>query len=554
MFAPPVATPKAKAASSSTDMLPQQRRNSAPPRLRGVGGAYEQEGAGDAEQIRVPDRGSMPAVTWDFIKIPLFPPQRSAPPPIAAPLPRAIQPKLAVGRADGPLEHEADHVARQVMRTIERPHARKDLRAANAEHAERPDDARQFTMRPVVQFSGRDVAVLSTVDRVADSRGQPLDSVTRTRMEAGFGVDFGSVRVHTDERASEAAHLVSAAAYTTGRHLVFAAGRYRPGTMAGDWLLAHELTHVLQQGTESGALQRQPDDKPQQAPEAKPQSTEETSLPFESEGVSFFEENSSGIRFLVGIDKKKEHSIRKAIPDIGKQIASDNSRIKDAADQITTCFIVPTPTRFALWQGKPTLLLDPRNANRETTAHEMGHAIFVHLQKRAQSTEKDAAKAGNFRLKIADIFTRLQQTKSFTVGKGDDEAVEPAGLWIADPSQWGGPGEAGEHPWDNAEEFFASAKAAFQINRKRFESAIARFTKIDPAVEAPAKELLALLDMLLEKGELPSGDLPEARAAAAQTALKGIPDASTVEEAVPSFEMNMLLNPGNRPKQQKRHP
>ena len=409
-------------------------------------------------------------------------------------------------------------------------------------------------MRPMAPFSGRDVAVPPGVDSVADSVGRPLDPVTRARMEAGFGVDFGSVRVHTDERASEAAHLMSAAAYTTGRHLVFAAGRYRPGTTAGDRLLAHELTHVLQQGTESAALQRQPDDKPQQTPETKPRSTEETALPFESHGVSFFEENSSGIRFLVGIDKKKEPAIRKAIADIGKQISSDNSRIKDAADQITTCFIVPTVTRFAMWDGKPTLLLDPSNADRETAAHEMGHAIFVHLQKRAQSTEKDNAKAGNFRLKIADIYTRLQQTKSFTVGKGTDEAVEPAGLWIADPPQWGGPREAGEHPWDNAEEFFASAKAAFQINRKGFESAIARFAKIDPAVEAPAKELLALLEMLLEKGELPSGDLPEARAAAAQTALKGIPGASTVEGAVPSFEMNMLLNPGNRPRQQKARP
>ena len=77
--------------------------------------------------------------------------------------------------------------------------------------------------------------------------GRPLEAPTRASMEAGFGHDFGSVRVHTDARAAESARAVEAHAYTVGRDVVFGAGRYEPETRAGRHLLAHELTHVLQQ-------------------------------------------------------------------------------------------------------------------------------------------------------------------------------------------------------------------------------------------------------------------------------------------------------------------
>jgi len=79
------------------------------------------------------------------------------------------------------------------------------------------------------------------------SSGRPLEASTRAAMEKGFGHDFGSVRVHTDARAAESARAVEAHAYTVGRDVVFGADRYAPETRAGRGLLAHELTHVLQQ-------------------------------------------------------------------------------------------------------------------------------------------------------------------------------------------------------------------------------------------------------------------------------------------------------------------
>jgi len=79
------------------------------------------------------------------------------------------------------------------------------------------------------------------------SPGQPLDASTRAFFEPRFEHDFSSVRVHTDETAAASAKAVNATAYTVGRDLVFGAGQYSPATSEGRKLVAHELTHVLQQ-------------------------------------------------------------------------------------------------------------------------------------------------------------------------------------------------------------------------------------------------------------------------------------------------------------------
>ncbi len=87
------------------------------------------------------------------------------------------------------------------------------------------------------------------VHDVLRSPGQPLDAPTRAFMEPRFGHDFGKVRVHADARAAESARAVNALAYTVGHDVVFGAGQYSGTTKAGRELLAHELVHVMQQGS-----------------------------------------------------------------------------------------------------------------------------------------------------------------------------------------------------------------------------------------------------------------------------------------------------------------
>ena len=89
--------------------------------------------------------------------------------------------------------------------------------------------------------------------------GQPLPSSVRASFEPQFGRDLGAVRVHTNSGAQKAAAQLGAEAFTAGSHIAFGEGKYAPDTAAGQRLLAHEVTHVIQQhhGADTGAIQRQ---------------------------------------------------------------------------------------------------------------------------------------------------------------------------------------------------------------------------------------------------------------------------------------------------------
>src|SRR6266567_6187522 len=85
--------------------------------------------------------------------------------------------------------------------------------------------------------------VPAIVEDALASSGRPLGSEARSVFEPLLGVDLSSVRVHTDALAAASARAIDAHAYTVGTDVVFATGRYQPGTPAGDRLLAHELGH-----------------------------------------------------------------------------------------------------------------------------------------------------------------------------------------------------------------------------------------------------------------------------------------------------------------------
>lgn len=98
----------------------------------------------------------------------------------------------------------------------------------------------------------------SPVHDVVSSGGTPLPADLRADMEGRFGHDFGDVRVHNDAAAHASAKSVNAQAYTVGSNIVFDSGRYDPASDAGKHMIAHELTHVVQQrsgpvdGTDAG--------------------------------------------------------------------------------------------------------------------------------------------------------------------------------------------------------------------------------------------------------------------------------------------------------------
>ena len=107
--------------------------------------------------------------------------------------------------------------------------------------------------RRSVNSQSEDSEVPPIVDQVLRSSGQPLDITTRLFMESRFGYDFSQVHIHANAQAAKSARAVDALAYTVGNDVVFADSQYATSTSVGHRLLAHELTHVIQQsGVSSG--------------------------------------------------------------------------------------------------------------------------------------------------------------------------------------------------------------------------------------------------------------------------------------------------------------
>jgi hypothetical protein len=160
-----------------------------------------------------------------------------------------IQAKLAISNPDDPEEREADNVADTIMRSHAGAPASSPCSCSH--DGEMCEECRQKQSQPTIsrRASGPTAPahVPSIVSDVLRSPGHPLDPGARSFMEQRFGADFSDVQVHTDARAAQSAEALAANAYTTGRDIYFAAGKYAPASQEGRHLLAHELTHVVQQ-------------------------------------------------------------------------------------------------------------------------------------------------------------------------------------------------------------------------------------------------------------------------------------------------------------------
>jgi hypothetical protein len=135
-------------------------------------------------------------------------------------------------------------------------HMRDDI-AAETPHATTKDESKKEEIpvqRKAESILDYQPDTASDVDSVLNSSGQPLDRETRRTMESRIGFDFSKVRIHADTRAGASARSLGARAYTVGNSVVFAPGRFAPQTTEGRRLLAHELTHVVQQSPNRAAM------------------------------------------------------------------------------------------------------------------------------------------------------------------------------------------------------------------------------------------------------------------------------------------------------------
>ena len=195
---------------------------------------------------------SMRGFGHDFGRIPIH--------PLAA---GVIQTKLLVNEPGDKYEQEADAVSKEVMRMPESQLQRKCACGGTPGPDGECENCRKKRLelqRKTQHFETGNRGVFSAppiVHEVLRSTGQPLEPAMRSSMSQKFGADFSKVRVHTDSRAAESAFAVNALAYTVGQNVVFGKDQYRPDTLNGQRLLAHELTHVVQQNQASfSSLQR----------------------------------------------------------------------------------------------------------------------------------------------------------------------------------------------------------------------------------------------------------------------------------------------------------
>ena len=209
-----------------------------------------------------------------------------------------LQAKLEVGPAGDRYEREADSVAARVMqggaapmaippsitplgaqRKVVKPREDEKAKTAQRKTAPKPkeeekrgktaqrkaapkpkdDDKRGLAQRDAaagVAGGTASGAVAASVAAMQSGSASGLDSSTRHFMEGRFGRDLGAVRVHSGPRAAAAADALGARAFTVGRDIFFNAGQYQPQASTGRHLLAHELTHTVQQTGDSGFASR----------------------------------------------------------------------------------------------------------------------------------------------------------------------------------------------------------------------------------------------------------------------------------------------------------
>ncbi|MTJ07878.1 MULTISPECIES: DUF4157 domain-containing protein [unclassified Anabaena] len=200
----------------------------------------------------------------DLSNVPVFPPS-------------PVQAKLTIGQPGDKYEQEADQVASQVVQQINAPASvqaaqgqpqpqqqeelEEELQAKpeisslqRMEELEEELQAKSTVQRREAIGGGEASQDLDTAINSSRGSGQPLDAGLQRSMGQAMGADFSGVKVHTDAQSDQLNRSIQARAFTTGQDVFFRQGAYDPGSRGGQELIAHELTHVVQQN--GGAVQR----------------------------------------------------------------------------------------------------------------------------------------------------------------------------------------------------------------------------------------------------------------------------------------------------------
>lgn len=167
--------------------------------------------------------------------------------------PEHIQTRLVVNQPGDIYEQEADQVAEQVLKMSVPRLQHQGVAVKEIEEGFFPTGS--LVQEQVGSEAGIHSEAVDISHDILASASQPLDGVTRAFMESRFGHDFGQVRVHKDSTAVTLNQRLNASAFTIGKDIFFGQGQYNLGSSSGMKLLAHELTHTIQQGASGEMVQ-----------------------------------------------------------------------------------------------------------------------------------------------------------------------------------------------------------------------------------------------------------------------------------------------------------
>jgi hypothetical protein len=166
----------------------------------------------------------------------------------------SIQRKLSIGAVNDPLEYEADAMADKVLRMPEQNFIQCKCASCEEEEKAQRKPAESFLQKKSFEANSVSDIVANKIQSTKGG-GSVLPEATKSFMERRFGADFSNVKIHTGSYASQLSKDLNAQAFTVGNDIYFNEGKYQPESNDGKHLLAHELTHTLQQDTQ---IKRQP--------------------------------------------------------------------------------------------------------------------------------------------------------------------------------------------------------------------------------------------------------------------------------------------------------
>ncbi len=170
--------------------------------------------------------------------------------------PLFIQAKLAIGQPNDKYEKEADAMGEKIVRK-----SKKDVSISNTSLVQRKkEEISQVQLKPSNSTNVNTTSPsFESKLQASKGNGNPMSTTVKAEMESGFGRNFNNVRIHTGTKAIQMSKDIGAKAFTNGNNIYFNSNKYNPSSTSGKRLLAHELTHVVQQKSNSNTIQKDGD-------------------------------------------------------------------------------------------------------------------------------------------------------------------------------------------------------------------------------------------------------------------------------------------------------